>query len=342
MEHHDSTGQTHQYRGIDAGDLIATIPHTLGFHPERSLVVIGLAPGTHHLIDVTARADLSIPADRPAVIARLLAVLAQQPITEVALIVIDSDGSPGTLPHRDLIVECSQQFRRAGVAVVQQLWAPTTTGPGHWHCYEHGDCGGEIPDPRFTAVAVAAVRAGLVTFPTREDLAATLAPEPDDVLARRADLIASQPDADDDETSQDRLRLVEAAVDQAMAGMLPKSDHEFVRLACALSDYTVRDTLLDLPDTERRLAAERLWTCLLRGTPCPERAEPAVMLAFSAYVRGDGVVAALALDHARAANRDHLLTQLLGRALLLGIRHDRMRRVAQEAAEHARQRLPEH
>ncbi len=69
------------------------------------------------------------------------------------------------------------------------------------------------------------------------------------------------------------------------------SDAELARLACALTDPRVRDTLYALAVGEDAAQAESLWAMLARTLPEPWRVEALVLLAFSAYARGDGPLA---------------------------------------------------
>ena len=71
--------------------------------------------------------------------------------------------------------------------------------------------------------------------------------------------------------------------------------------------------------------AERLWTVLVRALPAPERAEPALLLAMSAYLRGAGIVAGLALQIVLESDPDHELAAHLDAALQMGFPPDRMR-----------------
>jgi len=327
----------HRFIEFDPGDLVAAIPHILGFYPERSLVMVGLARGTPHVIDFTTRVDLPSPAEEQDVISRMMAMVAFQPVTHVVLVVIDADGSADDLPHRDLIAECRERFANADFVVVRQMWTATTATCGLWSCYEHDGCGGVVPDPQFSAVAVASVQAGFVTFRTREELAAVLDPDANEALARRNELLATADPAA--QSAHDLLALAEAAVDRALTGSLPAKDHEFVLLAVALSNHEVRDALLDVGAPERGMAAERLWACLVRGIPSPERAEPAALLAFSAYARGDGVLAKMALERAVVADPEHRLAGLLTKVLSLGARHSMIRGAAKKSAALARAHL---
>src|SRR5207248_9597689 len=121
------------------------------------------------------------------------------------------------------------------------------------------------------------------------DLAATLAPAPEDVLTRRADLLDALLAEGCQTDARSQLALVSDAVDQAAQGVLPESNQQFVDLAMALANHSVRDSFLSPDDPDRALAATTLSRCLAQGIPGPDRAEPAVLFAFAACRRGDGV-----------------------------------------------------
>ncbi|WP_034239994.1 DUF4192 family protein, partial [Saccharomonospora iraqiensis] len=78
----------------------------------------------------------------------------------------------------------------------------------------------------------------------------------------------------------------------------------------------------------RAAAAERLWLALSRNTPAPHRARPLTLLAYSAYVRGEGVLAGMALSEALEADPEHVLAQLLSRALDHALPPDTLARLA--------------
>ena len=83
---------------------------------------------------------------------------------------------------------------------------------------------------------------------------------------------------------------VEAAIAAAalVADVAELGDDELARLAWALTDLRVRDTLYALAVGENAGQAESLWALLSRTLPEPWRVEALVLLAFSAYARGDG------------------------------------------------------
>ena len=81
------------------------------------------------------------------------------------------------------------------------------------------------------------------------------------------------------------------------------ADAELAGLACALTDVQVRYMLYALAVGHGAGEAESLWALLSRSLPTPWRAEALVLLAFSAYVRGDGPLAGVSLEAALRANR---------------------------------------
>ena len=81
-------------------------------------------------------------------------------------------------------------------------------------------------------------------------------------------------------------------------------DAEVAALASALTDVAVRDTLYALAVGAAAGQAETLWALLARTLPEPWRLEALVLLAFSAYARGDGPLAGLSLEPRCAATRN--------------------------------------
>jgi hypothetical protein len=119
--------------------------------------------------------------------------------------------------------------------------------------------------------------------------------------------------------------LVERALADAAAGRLHLDDEKVVALALALSDVEVRDAALARCAGSDTDGAEHLWAALARETPDPEAAEPAVLLAACALLRGDGALAGIALDRAEQAWPGHRLTRLLRAVWAAGIPPERVR-----------------
>jgi hypothetical protein len=327
------------------GDLLAAIPPLLGFHPVDSLVVFGLRGPRATELTLLLRSDLP-PATRARELARtLLMPLAQQGTVGIALVVVGGQGrSPDDdLPHRELLARCEGVFVDHGIPVVHQLWTPDTASGRQWHCYDETDCTGVLPDPDDSEVASVVEEAGLPVFGRREDIVATLVPEPPDVLARRSASLdrfseAAEPGFHPPRSALDAVR---AAIASAVTAQPILTDHEVISLSRALADHRIRDVCLDFDELPDVAAAERLWTALAKSAPPPERAEAACLLAFSAYARGDGVLAGIALDSAEEADPGHRLSGLLRGALAIGLPPAKLRIAGIRAATFARQSLAE-
>lgn len=313
----------------DLGQMVASVPYTLGFHPARSLVVLVL-DNAHEVM--AGRLDLPEFDHYQLVAEQLRGSLVWQDATKVALVVVSETAThlDGTLPHGRLMTVCETHFGEAGIETCHQLWAAATTSGSPWASYRDPDCHGSVPDSNALAQAV-----GGFVYARREDMTAALLPDDDDALARRADLLAAIIEID----PYEGLGLIDNAVELAVEGILPESDQHIVALAASLCDSTVRDACLMQPDLAHQDAAERLWTKLVQATPAPERAESACLLAYSAFQRGNGALTTIALDHALEANPAHRLSELLRTAMTIGQPPSRMRDVAERATASARNLL---
>lgn len=319
-------------------ELIAAVPHLLGFHPHNSLVVLALHDKR---LGLTMRADLVDTEHAPLLADQLLVPMARQQPTGVALVVIGDCPTPdGDLPHRALVDAVDDVLTGGGLRVVHASWTAQTVHGAPWRCYDDSLCAGTVADPATSPLAAATVAAGAVTFSSREEMAELLAGEDAAALQRRAMLLNA---ADADHPMSSRLVAQRLArlrqLHQAAAGDLALTDSLIAEVASALCDHRVRDACLPWCTGSGAVAAERLWLALVRATPAPERAEPAALLALTAYLRGDGALAGIALDAALQACPDHSLSGLLRAALDGGLPPEVLRSVAIDAAA-ALQRRP--
>jgi hypothetical protein len=90
----------------------------------------------------------------------------------------------------------------------------------------------------------------------------------------------------------------------------------------------VRDTLYALAVGHSAGDAESLWAVLSRSLPTLWRAEALVLLAFSAYARGDGPLAGVSLEAALRCDPGHRMAGMLDTALQSGLRPEHIRELA--------------
>lgn len=317
----------------DPAELIAAVPHLLGFHPQESVVLIALHGKK---IGLTVRADLVPLEQAPLLAEQLLVPMTRQQPTGVVAVVIagraDADREP---PHGALVTVLETVFGDAGLPVLHAAWVAATAAGAPWCCYDDPQCAGTIADPATTPLAAASVATGAVTYRNRDELAALLAGEEPATLRRRAallDAVEAEHPMSAAVRAQRLARLGELRR-AASEDRLELSDTTVTEVASALCDHRVRDACLPWCTGADAHGAERLWLALVRATPGPHRAEPAALLALVAYLRGDGALAGLALDAAQQAWPDHSLSGLLRAALEGGMAPEVLRTIATDAAD---------
>jgi hypothetical protein len=255
----------------------------------------------------------------------------------VTLVIVGGRRRPGRpLPHAGFVGDLVEALGEFGLPVSHALWTPGITTGAPWACYVDDECGGSLPDPRATVLAATATERGTVAFDSRDELAGLLAPRSPEALARRAAGLARLPSPPwpDSTCLTDAVSVVRQAFARCCRGEGPPTDEEAVLLASALKLPEVRDVCLAMAvpsNTAAAREAERFWLMLVRELPPPERAEPAALLGFTAYMRGDGAFAGMALENALAAAPDHLLATLLKRVLDRGTPPEVLRGLAAAA-----------
>ena len=131
----------------------------------------------------------------------------------------------------------------------------------------------------------------------------------------------------DDESARRDVEMAIAVAERVRDGA-ELTDAEAAELACAITDINVRDTLFALAVGEKAAEAETLWVLLSRVLPDPWRVEALVLLAFSAYARGDGPLAGVALEAALRNSGEHRMASMLDTALQSGLRPEGIRELA--------------
>ncbi|ANZ34971.1 hypothetical protein BBK82_01660 [Lentzea guizhouensis] len=317
-----------------AGDLYAAIPHLMGFHPTESLVVLVLRDGA---VSMTMRVDLPRPRHRGLLAAQLEIPLLEQDAEGVILAVIcpPSEHIPEDLPHEPLITALANRLGGHGIDVVEAVWLRACEKDVPWFCYFDLDCHGTLPDPQTSAVAAACASDGNVTFESRAAMAALVTLDSVEARERRSVLLDELMNTAEPPVPGVEFRRVRDAVDAAEQRKGPLPDREVVALSRALAQPDVRDACLSFAVQTRARAAERLWLELTRSCPSPERAEPACLLAFFAYHRGDGGLASVAIDVAEEACFGHSLARLLRGALSAALPPEELKTLADKAVVNA-------
>lgn len=331
------------------GALIAALPAVLGFVPENSLVLVSVEGGG---LGSVMRVDLSEElVDRVDQLAEVAA--AADPDAAIAVIV-DAEGAQCPScneDHRELCTLLADELSQHGI----MLWAAHVVDQvalgGRWHCVDGCGSAGLVDDPSASPLAAAAVLDGRRLYSRRADLQAVIAVDPD----RSAGLDAA---VEQQAATREAAHRADPAghalscrrdIENAMAAAARVADGEalseveLAELGCALTDAQVRDTMYALAVGENAGAAESLWAVLARTLPQPWRVEALVLLAFSAYARGDGPLAGVSLEAALRCEPGHRMAEMLDTALQSGIRPEDIRELALTGYRLAKQlgvRLP--
>jgi hypothetical protein len=323
-------------RVSDPGELAAAVPHLLGFRPSESVVLIALGGRTGNRVGLTVRADIP-PPEHAADLARWLvrSIRSDEPRAVVLAVVSEApDSAAGPLevfrrearlPHRPLLRELTSALTAAALPLREALLVRS----GRWWSYDCAEpcCapgrGTPMPDG-VTALEAASVVSGSVVAADREALIARIArldgPARDAMEAvtwrvgdRHATAAATDRDATTRRSWATVLRMVRRC--RPGPGSRPLSDRDVAGVLWALADVRVRDRALTLALGDDAPAAEILWTECTRRGPAPLDAAPATLLAVSAWLRGDGAMANVALERALHSRPTYSFAQLLAQGL---------------------------
>ncbi|ROO89429.1 uncharacterized protein DUF4192 [Actinocorallia herbida] len=281
-------------------ELIAAIPYMLGYHPAMSVVGIGIdGPGGACAV----RLGLDVTADAAA---HLAALLGAHGFTEVMLVCY---GPPEAAdPAMDLT--CAA-LAEAGIDIGDAL---RVHDGGFWSYLDRRIA--DVP-LRPTTVEVQAVVNGLVALPSREELTASVAPLPDPVAAAVARETARAARLPLDPTAG--LRLVREVMAGVGSGRPPPDLPEIARFTVALGAVRLRDEAWVRIDPQDLYAQREFWLHVLRRTARAYRPAPACLLAYCAFLSGDGALANVALDVAEEADPAYTLGDLLRQMMEVGV-----------------------
>lgn len=333
----------------EPGELIAALPALLGYHPENSLILVSLGGPAHTELRTVLRHDLAFPpggddtvpmddlVTMTAVIDRYAQRLVAEDSTAAVAIVVDAAGRARRHAHRDLIGALRLRLESSGVTLSAAFATAEIARGAAWFDVLEPRWTGTVADPDTSAVTAAQVYAGRQIRASRAEVEALVAADPERqaevrallrAAAESADLEASLGAARGDAYHRRKLEEVLRQIGN-LAGGEPLLAVELAELGMALRRTPVRDSLLALAAGALAADAELLWMALTRALPAPERAEPAVLLAYSALLRGDGTLTGIALDVALDAAPWHRLAILLDRSLSLGVDRRRLFEPAQ-------------
>jgi len=285
-------------------DLLALVPLVLGFHPERSLVMLtfGADRGAFH-----ARVDLPGADEREEVIDVLLTAAVRNRVERVVFLFYTADAEAVFALAPELV----KAFVREQIGIIDLLradgrrWFPLAGGP------DHEGTPYDVSTHPFTAQGVFS---GAVTRPSRLALAESLVGPADEVARVEAEIPARLGRVPSLQRTAEARWLVDLIARCTSDGDRPEAD-DVARLVVAVLDLELRDVVWTHMTHANARAHLELWSDIVRRTPDDFLAAPATLLAFAAWLTGQGALAWCALDRVHKVDPDYSLADLVAGAL---------------------------
>lgn len=277
-------------------DIAAFVPLALGFVPERSVVMISVGGPRRSL---HARVDLPHdPDDVDDVVEALLRPARRHRVQAVIFVVYDDD----TVVADEACWALNAAFADAGIDVKDAL----RVYADQWFAVLPGRAISDYAGTRFKRsehhFTAQGVFEGRVTHASREELRATIAADADAVAltSRHLSNAVAVPFGD--------LRRV---VLQHLVSGAAFSVTDLAAVAVTVRSGSRRDEVWAwLERTQARRCVD-LWSDAVRRLPASHVAAPAAVLAFAAWLAGDGALAWCAVDRSWAAEPGQSLATLV-------------------------------
>lgn len=297
-------------------ELIAALPHLLGFKPEESLIFVPLRPDLP-----LARVDIPTTArEREGVWNSIGSALSRhaQLGARTAIVCITPDRA-----HAEQVgQEFASRLAAIGIDAPLRLWADDTS----WCDFTTGQSGLQTGAARDQVAAATVLDGRPRPAPSRAAIASSLVGDrqPIEALLPKARANAAMGSARrEGEWAQGR-------VEEFHRDGVRLSDADAARLLIGVDIIPTRDSLWNTITRDTTTSHIALWRDLTRRAPDEVRAAPASLLAFTAWLNGDGALAWCAIDQV-PQDKPYALANLVA-ATLEGGMHPREWETAQRAA----------
>jgi hypothetical protein len=290
-------------------DLIAAVPYVLGFHPQDSVVLLTFGPGEafHARVDLPEAGD-----DQQVVVDMLAGVVDRHGVERVALLLYTDDPWTAATFH-DAVMPV---FGGNGVRVLDVI----RVGADRFHRARDVDDPGTPYDLTTHAFTAEQVVAGTVVERSRSELAASLDCR-DEADARAVEEAAARFDARFEGLTAfvtvdgivrdlaEQGRWVQRTIRRHLRHDTSLSAEDAGRLLVLVVGVPLRDVAwaeMTRDDATRHL---ELWRDLVRRCPADLLPAPAALLAFAAWLAGQGALSWCALDRCTAAEPGYSMAE---------------------------------
>jgi Domain of unknown function (DUF4192) len=298
------------------GDLLAVIPYHFGFHPSESLVLLAVS-GERRRLGIGMRVDLPPPEHAAAVADQVTSAARVNGVRHMVVVAYTAEQQTA----QPLVEEVLDRLHAEGIDVVEALRADGE----RWFSYHcHRACcpaEGTPYDLSCHPLATEAVLQGAVALPDRSALERRVAAE---VGGAAEEMAAAFTRAEVDlaellEEKGASAAGVRADLVARMTGVVrdyvavPRilGSAEAAELAVWATFIPVRDAAWTLMSYTKASRHRSLWEQVLRRVRSPYEPAVACLMAFAAWLEGNGALALCALDRARAADPDYSMASLI-------------------------------
>jgi hypothetical protein len=324
-------GARRQIRIASPENMIRLVPILLGFHPEASVVILGVKPprGTIKVCLRYSLDGLTAPDVAAHNVGQAIKVLTSQSCSLAVAVGYGPDAR--IAPFIELLQE---QAGNHDVHLPELLrvednryWSYICTNPAC--CPPEGTPFDPAPDPEPSELLTAGVLAN------REALAGLVAPlkgaagqsmlrATRTAEAQAAELVEQARASADHSTSHypiapTGIMAIQQAITRYRNEENPVSHDEAAWLLVSLRDMWVRDDAWSRMEGDHRQAHLRLWLDLTRLARPGYVAAPASLLAFVAWQSGNGALANVALDRALTDDPDYKMARIMRRTIDCGL-----------------------
>lgn len=266
-------------------ELIAYIPHAMGFHPESSLVCVSVGGGPHSRIDLPRS-----PEQMEELLQQLSDVyLHRHPVPRLALVAYGENGLDCLEALTSLAATLN--YGGGGPDIGPMLWV----NGDQWYDVLNDSRGTVDPVVRDRIDAEFAFMGRAIPTGRREDLAAEMQGDPSGVAEH---LAAAQARVLDMDTSANvaEVTWLGSCLDGFLENGKYLEDAAAARVLAIIHDSGARDAAVFRMTRENAPAFSDFWQDLVRRAPEEVRDSPATILALSSFLEGKGAKAWTALD----------------------------------------------
>ncbi len=298
-------------------ELIAAIPHMLGFKPQESIVLIPIRSDLP-----TARIDLpTTPRAEELAWRSIREGMSRyaRPGAAVGIVCFTADRQRADHVGREL----AERLDTIGIETHLLLWADDS----RWADLVTGDMGLQSDDARERVATMAVLAGRPQPAPTRDSLAQSLVGDREPVTELLAETRANTARS----AVQVEGRWAVNRVQQFQRDGVRLNDADAARLLVAIEAIPTRDQLWLAMTRGNAVSHVALWTDITKRAPDEVRTAPASLLAFGSWLSGDGAMAWCALDQV-PEGKPYALANLIAAAIESGM-HPREWEAANAASE---------